>query len=80
MTYKILSTRQNEEILYTEVEYNFDGTIVTIDLGHSAPRNTQEVEDNIKLRATTELYKIQATAQLTSIVNDLQVDVEKPID
>ena len=80
MTYKILSTRQNGEILYTEVEYNFDGKLVTIDMGHSSPRSAQEIEDNIKLRASTELYKIQATAQLTSIVNELQVDVEKPID
>jgi hypothetical protein len=80
MTYKILSTRQNEEILYTEVEYNFDGKLVTIDMGHSSPRSAQEIEDNIKLRASTELYKIQAATQLTSIVNELQVDVEKPID
>lgn len=80
MTYKILSTRQNEEILYTEVEYNFDGKLVTIDLGHSAPRSSQEIEDNIKLRATTELYKIQATAQLTELISKLPIDVEKPIE
>ena len=80
MTYKILETRQQNEILYTTVEYNFDGTIVTIDLGHSSPRDITEVEDNIKLRATTELYKIQSATKLKSIVNDLQVDVEKPID
>jgi len=80
MTYKILSTRQNGEILYTEVEYNFDGTIITIDLGHSAPRSTQEIEDNIKLRATTELYKLQATAQLTTLINQLSIDIEKSIE
>jgi hypothetical protein len=80
MTYKILETRQQNEILYTTVEYNFDGTVVTIELGHSAPRDITEVEDNIKLRATTELYKIQAATQLTTIVNELQVDVEKPIN
>jgi hypothetical protein len=80
MTYKILETRQQNEILYTTVEYNFDGTIVTIDIGHSSPRDITEVEDNIKLRATTELYKIQSATKLTSIINDLQVDVEKTID
>ena len=80
MTYKILETRQQNEILYTTVEYNFDGTIVTIDIGHSSPRDITEVEDNIKLRATTELYKIQSATKLTTIVNDLQVDVEKPLE
>ena len=80
MTYKILSTRQLEEVLYTTVEYNFDGTIVTIDLGHSSPRDITEVENNIKLRATTELYKIQATAQLTALISELLIDVEKPIE
>jgi len=80
MTYKITATRQFNEVLYTTVEYNFDGTIVTIDLGHSAPRSVQEVEDNIKLRATTELYKIQAAAELSTIINNIPIEVEKPIE
>jgi hypothetical protein len=49
-------------------------------MGHSSPRSAQEIEDNIKLRATTELYKIQATAQLTTLINQLSIDVEKPIE
>jgi hypothetical protein len=80
MTYKILSTRQTGEVLYTTIEYNFNETIVTIDMGHSAPKSVQEIEDNIKLRATTELYKLQAAAQLETIINDLSLDIEKPIE
>ncbi len=80
MTYKILSTRQNEESLYTLVEYNFDGTIITVDVAHFAPKSVQEIEQNIKNRASTELYKIQASEQLSTIIADIPIAVEKPIE
>ena len=38
MTYKILSTRQIDEILFTTVEYNFDGNITTIEVAHFMPK------------------------------------------
>jgi hypothetical protein len=80
MTYKILSTRQNEESLYTLVEYNFGGTIIIVDVAHFAPKSVQEIEQNIKNRASTELYKIQASEQLSTIIADIPIAVEKPIE
>ena len=79
MTYKILETRQLNEILYTTVEYNFDGDIVQVDVAHSSPRSVEEIEENIKLRATTELYRKQAASQISDIVLDLPIAIEKPI-
>ena len=80
MTYKILSTRQNEESLYTLVEYNFDGKIVTVEVAHFAPKSVQEIEQSIKNRAASELYKIEAASQLNNLITDLPIDIEKPIE
>lgn len=68
MTYKIISTRQVDETLFTTVEYNFDGTIVTIEVAHFMPQSNVEVVQNIINRAATEQTRIDATLLISNII------------
>jgi len=80
MTYKIISTRQVEETLFTTVEYNLDGEIRTIEVSHFMPDSAQTIDENIINRAQTELTRIQAEQSIQSIVNQIVLNEEKPIE
>jgi hypothetical protein len=80
MTYKIISTRQVEETLFTTVEYNLDGEIRTIEVAHFMPDSAQTIDENIINRAQTELTRIQAEQSIKSIVNLIVLNEEKPIE
>jgi capsular polysaccharide biosynthesis protein len=74
MTYKILSTRQQDTILFTEVEYNFDGTIVNVEVAHFNPQSTSEVAANIIDRAQSELDKITIANQITNLIPSIEIN------
>lgn len=80
MTYKIVSTRQIEETLFTTVEYNLDGIIRTIEVAHFMPDSTQTIEQNIINRAQTELARIQAEEAIQSILPQIVLNEENPIE
>lgn len=80
MTYKILSTRQVAETLFTTVEYNFNGTIVTVEVAHFMASSAQEVENNISNRAASELIKMQAETVITNLVPTITINEEKNIE
>jgi lactam utilization protein B len=73
MTYKIISTRQVDESLFTTVEYNFDGTMVTTEVAHFMPKSQDEVIQNIINRAASEQVKIAASFLITAIVPTLPI-------
>lgn len=74
MTYKILNTRTVGETLFTEVEYDFDGTIVTVDIPHFMPGTSQDVINNIINRATSEQVKLQAIENLPTVIENLPIN------
>jgi len=80
MTYKILSTRQIDEILFTTVEYNFNGNIVTIEIAHFMPKSEEEIKQNIINRASTEVAKIEASAAITTLVESIVIGEIKSIE
>lgn len=80
MTYKIISTRQAGETLITVVEYNFDTTIVTTEVPHFMPRSTEEIEQNIINRASSEIARINAANTIASLIPTLPINEEKPIE
>ena len=80
MTYKILSTRQAGETLITEVEYNIDTTIVTVEVPHFMPQTVEEIELNIVNRAASEVARIQAEEQIANLIPTLPINEEKPIE
>jgi len=80
MTYKILNTRTQEEILYTEVEYNFDNQIVVVEVAHFNPNNSEDIDNNIILRAQSELNKLDNINQVNSIISLIELNVTKNIN
>ena len=79
MTYKILSTRQVDETLFTTVEYNFDGNIVTAEVAHFMPKSEEEIKQNIINRASSEVARIEASATISTLVESIVIGEEKPI-
>jgi hypothetical protein len=79
MTYKILSTRQVAETLFTTVEYNLNGTVTTVEVAHFMATSTQEIENNIGNRAASELVRIQAEAVIANLVPTININEEKNI-
>jgi hypothetical protein len=77
MTYKITSTRQVAETLFTTVEYNFNGNIVIVEVAHFMASSTEEIETNISNRAQSELNRIQAEAVITNLVPTININEEK---
>lgn len=80
MTYKILSTRQVDETLFTTVEYNFDGTIVTTEVAHFMPKSEEEITQNIINRASSEIARIEAANTITTLIESIVIGEEKPIE
>jgi hypothetical protein len=80
MTYTIISTRQIDESLFTTVEYNFDGTIVTTEVAHFMPKSEEEIAQNIINRAASELARMEAAATVAALIGDIVIGEEKPIE
>jgi hypothetical protein len=80
MTYKIISTRQIDETLFTTVEYNFDGTIITTEVAHFMPKTEEEITQNIINRASSEVAKIEASSTIATLVESIIIGEEKPIE
>ena len=80
MTYKILSTRQIDESLFTTVEYNFDGTIVTTEVAHFMPKTEEEITQNIINRASSEVARMEAATTIATLVEGIVIGEEKPIE
>ena len=80
MTYKILSTSQVAETLFTTVEYNFDGIIVTTEVAHFMPKTEEEITQNIINRASSEVIRIQASSTIATLVESIVIGEEKPIE
>lgn len=74
MTYIILSTRQQDTILFTEVEYNFDGTIVNVEVAHFNPQSIEEITSNIINRASSELDRITIANQITNLIPSIEIN------
>jgi hypothetical protein len=80
MTYTILSTSTLDETITTTVEYNFDGTIVTVDIPHFMPQNETDIETGILNRAMSEKRKLDATELNKTLITNITVGEEKPIN
>jgi hypothetical protein len=80
MTDNIISTRQIDESLFTTVEYNFDGTIVTTEVAHFMPKTEEEIIQNIINRASSEIARIEAATTVTTLIETIIIGQEKPIE
>ena len=80
MTYRITSTRQVDETLFTTVEYNFDGVIVTTEVAHFMPKSEEEITQNIINRAASEVARMEAAATIAALIEGIVIGEEKPIE
>lgn len=80
MTYRIISTRQVDETLFTTVEYNFDGVIVTTEVAHFMPKSEEEIKQNIINRAASEVARMAASATVATLIEGIVIGEEKPIE
>lgn len=79
MTYTILSTSTLDETITTTVEYNFNGTLVTVDIPHFMPQSETDIETGILNRAMSEKRKLDATELNKTILTSIVIGEEKPI-
>jgi hypothetical protein len=47
-----------QTLVFTLVEYNFDGTIVTVEIGHFMPKDEDYIINGIENRAITEQRRL----------------------
>jgi hypothetical protein len=80
MTYKILNKRVQDQILYTEVEYNFDNKIVLVEVAHFNPQSTEEIENNIINRPLSELNNLNIKDNINSLLQNIEVNQVKNIN
>lgn len=59
-SYKIISTSNQEDTLYTTVESNINGTLVTVEIPHFRPQSKEEVLRGIENRLASEEAKLIA--------------------
>lgn len=69
-----------DETLFTTIEYNFDGTIVTIELPHFMPKTEEEVTQNIINRASSEVVRMEASSTIATLVESIVIGEEKTIE
>lgn len=80
MTYKILNTRTQDQMIFTEVEYNFDNQIVSVEVGHYNPNSYDDIDNNIIERAQSELNKLNMVNQVNSILPLIELNVTKNLN
>lgn len=71
-TYVILSTRTENEILYTTVKYN-DSFIV--DVAHYNPQSPEEIHQNLVNRGLSEISRMQMVERLSIVVDEIPTGV-----
>ena len=75
MQYKIKSVTRNEETVTTKVEYDFNGTIVIVDVAHFQPKNVAEVKQSIKNRGLSEKAKLDAIDVCITLLANIEADL-----
>ena len=79
MTSKITATRQVGETLYTEVEYDFDGEKVRVEIPHERPQTQADIDLGIAYRAVTEKKKLDEIKKVSELLPTIEIGVEKPL-
>ncbi len=86
MTYKILSTKKEENTLFTLVEYTFDFGIQEIDVPHNSPDTSSDeafeasIEQNIKNVADAIIAKQIKSEEIELVLPTLEIGVVKPLE
>ncbi len=74
MTYTITAVRRIEETVWTDVTFDFNGTIVMVEVPHFRPQSVNEVKQNIKNRALSEKDKLDAGTLAQSFLANIPLN------
>lgn len=75
MTYKILSTRNVDQTLYTLVEYTFENDIIEVEVAHFEPQSKEDIVLGITNRAASELRKLEASKIVAALKSELDEEI-----
>lgn len=74
MEYIINNTKQEGEILTTNVTYTFDcGSQLTVDVSHFMPGSVAEIKQNIINRSISEKTKMDAVNGMSDLINAINI-------
>jgi len=85
MTYKILSTRQIKETLFTTIEFTFDFGIEIVEIPHFYPETISDeafqvnIEQNIKIVADALVAKEIKSQEIENKLPILEIGIIKSI-
>lgn len=72
MEYIINSTRQENEILITNVTMTLDsGDIITCEIAHYMPQNLEDIKQGIINRSISEQAKLDTIKSLENLINQI---------
>lgn len=80
MEYKILSVRQNQDSLITEVEFYIGEATVSVSIPHFRPQSVEEVLSGIQNRGHSEEAKIAAVASASTVLGNIAIGQRVSID
>ena len=72
MEYIINSTRQENEVLITNVTMTLDsGDIINCDIAHYMPQNLDDIQNNIVNRSISEQAKLNTIKSLENLIQQI---------
>ena len=74
MKYTITKVRQVEDIIFTEVDYDFNGLIVHVSVPHFQPKTKGDVISGIVNRMVSEQNKLNASNNCTIIASQIALN------
>ena len=78
MTYTITDTRQEGEILLTNLNMILDdGTELQLEVAHFMPKSFDEIHQNIINRSISEQSKLETIRNMPDLIN--QIPINQPI-
>ena len=74
MPYRIVSVKQEEETVTTEVEFTLsDGSVVKASVPHFAPQSQSDIEEGLANREATEETRLAMTRKAAEVAAQLKV-------
>lgn len=75
MEYIINSTRQENEVLITNVTITLDSSdVITCDIAHYMPQNLEEIKQNIINRSISEQAKLDTIKNLSNLIEQIPLN------
>jgi hypothetical protein len=75
-SYKVLAATRVDDTVITEVQYSFDGRLVTVPVSHFRPQSKADVAAGIRNRGISERDKLIAADTIEALLAGFQTGTE----